>query len=249
MKLKIFLFAFLIFFLNITLGNSLVNSLEDPFKLNIDCVNIIQNEDSSTYQNLTFVLTPSIVDIINKNMDKTGYSYNYTYCKLNETGFYTANGCSNLGCWSYPFYVTINGDNFDTSQSITYVILLVITLILLTAFIILSIKIPYENEKQTKENGDILITKVTKTKYVKLVCIWFSYGLFLWFLTIITGLVNNYITFVPLQTMITNLYIFSYVLAYIISIFMIWFIFINIWKDIILNKTIIKEGSAIIHKL
>lgn len=144
--------------------------------------------------------------------------------------------------------ITENGNNIDTGQSLIYIILLLINLIFLSIFIILSIKIPYENEESMTKEGPA-ITKVTKTKYLKLMCIWFSYGLFLWMITILAGAVNNYISFDPLRDMAMNLYYYSSIIGYIVSTFMVWFIFLNIWKDIVLNKKILKEGKALLNKL
>jgi hypothetical protein len=78
---------------------------------------------------------------------------------------------------------------------------------------------------------------------------WITYGLLVWFVTILTGMTNNYIRFEPLRDLITNLYVFLYYVGYGVSVTIIWVIFISLWKDIILSKTIREEGKAIIRKL
>jgi hypothetical protein len=155
---------------------------------------------------------------------------------------------SQAGGIEAAFKVTHTGDSADTSTSLIYIILLIINLIFLALLLILSIKIPYDNKKQMTREGPAVV-KVTKTKYLKLMCVWFSYGLFLWLITILAGLINNYISFEPLKDMIMNVYFISRTLGYGLTVFMVWFIFLNIWKDIILNKKILKEGKALLTEL
>lgn len=144
--------------------------------------------------------------------------------------------------------ITPNGEEFSTSQSTIYILVLITDLILLAIFVFLSFTVPYENEGRDSNNGPI-ITRVTKTKYLKLMSIWISYYLSLAFINILAGVVNNYLSFEPVQIMISNVYIFGSFLGYGFSIFMIWLIFFNIWKDIILNKVILREGSAVLRDL
>jgi hypothetical protein len=144
--------------------------------------------------------------------------------------------------------VTPNGEEFSSNQAIIYILVLLADLLFLSIFIFLSFTVPYDNEGKDTNNGPV-VTKVTKVKYIKIMSIWISYGLYLVLLTILTGIVNNYLSFEPVSIMINNVYIFSSFLGYGVSIFMVWFIFFNIWKDIILNKIILKEGMAVIRDL
>jgi len=216
-----------------------------------DCVNI-KIPLNASWVNISTLTYPN-QSMLNLNWKTTLYGgtfYNNSFCNTNQLGIYTYEFFDSTGFSSgNSFTVTNNGDGFDTSQAIVYIIILSINLIFLTLFVYLSFKLPYENEKSMRKNGEVVITKVIKAKYIKLMSIWFSYGLFLWLITILTGLINNYVSFEPLKDLTTNIYILLTVGGYLMSIFMVWFIFLNIWKDIILNKTILKEGYAIINGL
>src|SRR4030042_1192753 len=175
------------------------------------------------------------------NFTELGNSYYYFIsCISNNNNF--------GGSQSSPLIVTSNGDEIDISQSLIYIILLIINLLFLALLIILAIKIPYENKKENTRDGPAVV-KIVKLKYVKLMCIWFSYGLFLWLITILTGMINNYISFEPLKDMIINVYLFASTLSYGITIGIVWLIFLNTWRDIILNKKILKDGKALLKEL
>ena len=231
-------------------GNS--DSFLGTFKQSSN-INLYQTCDSCSYVNLTNIQTPTTSNNYNLAMQKSGTNFNYTINSSSELGCYSYTVCGDKSgtfiCETIDFEVTPNGDQMETSQSLMYIILLVINLLFLTIFIILAVKIPYENEKTKDERGRESVVKVTKSKYLKIICVWFSIGLFLWFITIITGMVNNYISFQPLKDMIVNLYFFTQILSYCVSTGIVWLIFYNIWKDIILNKIILKEGKAILNKL
>lgn len=184
-----------------------------------------------------------------------GLDYNFyvegdNFTELGTSYYYhiTCNSTNLGGYRAVDLEVTSQGDEINTSHSLIYIILLIINLIFLTALIILAIKLPYENQKEETRNGPAVV-KIVKMKYVKLFCIWFSYGLFLWLITILAGIINNYISFEPLRDMITNVYLFASTLSYGITGFMVWMIFLNIWRDIILNKKILKEGKAFLREL
>lgn len=212
-----------------------------------DCVNI-KIPLNASWVNISTITYPNQTMLF-LNWPTTlfaGTFYNNSFCNTSQLGTYSYEFFDSTGFHSgNTFTVTPNGDNFDTSQSIIYIILLVLNILALSIFLFFSFTIPYENEKQQDERGRIYVTKVVKLKYVKIFCIWISYGLYLWLVTTLAGLVNNYVSFLPLKEIATKVFIFSTFLGYGVNTFMTWLIFLNIWKDIILNKTIIKEGKAI----
>lgn len=217
-----------------------VNNISNgaPVNSEISCDFHLYNSSGNPQLELINSLDYSFL-VSGNNFTEIGTSY-YYYISCNSTSL--------GGYRAIALEVTSQGDEINTSQSLIYVILLIINLIFLALFLILSIMIPYENKKEMTRDGPA-ITKVTKTKYLKLFCIWFSYGLFLWLITIISGMINNYISFDPIKDMLSNIYLFSSTLGYGVTIFMVWFIFLNIWKDIVLNKKILKEGKALLREL
>jgi len=216
-----------------------------------DCVNI-KIPLNATWVNISTLTFPNQT-MLSLNWETTLYGgtfYNSSFCDTYQLGSYSYEFFDNTGFSSgNSFTVTKNGDNFDTSQAIVYIILLTINILFLALFVYLSFKLPYENEKSIRNEREVVVTKIVKEKYLKLMSIWFSYGLYLWLITILTGLINNYVSFEELRNLTTNLYLFSYLGGYLVTTFMVLFIFLNIWKDIILNKTILKEGYAVINSL
>lgn len=85
-----------------------------------NCVNLPQTEFNSSFQNITAIQLPGMMNItfINQPMTKTGFFYNYTFCNTTVIGSYTVNGCSDLDCWSYDFDVSPGGVKQSTSQGI-----------------------------------------------------------------------------------------------------------------------------------
>lgn len=241
MKKILFLFLFIVLIFNV---NAMLPNVKKG-----DCANLKMplnalwlNISTITYPNQTMIQ-------LNEGAYLFGGTFYYDFCNTTQEGIYTYEFYDSTGFNSgNSFEVTLNGDSFNTGKSIVYFVLLTINLIFLAIFIYLSITIPYDNESKKVSEG-ILITKVTKSKYVKLMSIWITYGLFLWFVTIIDGMVNSYLSFQPLKDFVSNLFLFSTIIGYFVSAFMIWFIFANIWKDIILNKTIRREGSALINNI
>jgi hypothetical protein len=145
----------------------------------------------------------------------------------------------------FNFDVTITGHIVDTGETFRYIMILVFLFVLFCIGLYFSIIIPYGNiEEMTR--GGLAVTKVTKTKYFKILIAWLTSGIFMWFINVITGMINNYITESTVRTITTNLYLYLNLIWYGFSVAIIWVLFYNLWKDIILNKTILKEGKALL---
>ena len=194
-----------------------------------------------------------VINNINMTFDLVGLDWDYEVLG----GNFTTNGdyaylvtcldsTNELGGFvAVEFRVTTLGDNIETAESVLYALLLIVNLIMFLIFFSFSIIIPFKDE--TNKEG--AITAINKLKYLKLLCIWFTYGIFLWFLTLLTGLTNNYIFFSGLSGMMTNLYVIFYVGGWGFSVLIIWVIFISLWKDILLNKEIVKFGKAFMKEV
>jgi len=144
------------------------------------------------------------------------------------------------GFISFPFKVTPTGTTINTSESLLYIIILIVTFILFLGFLYPAIKLPYSN----RTNKDGSITKITKAKYLKLLSVWFAYGFFMWFLQTLNGISKSFITLTYLSNFITNIFIYSQWFSVGVTFLILIIMFIEIWKDIILSKTIKKYGKA-----
>lgn len=141
------------------------------------------------------------------------------------------------------FIVTPSGIVLETSESILYIVLIFINLLVFVFFLYWTITLPYANE--TDQRGDIV--RVVKAKYLKLLSALFAYGSFMWFFAMFTGIVNNFISLEIYKSLITNLYVIlsGVGLGFMILIFAI--LFIEVWRDILFNKEIKKFGKAILN--
>lgn len=225
--------------------------VNQPFNLTFEVYNIsdglkITNADCNlTIVNQTGHISPDY------SLTLLGEKYNLPILKGNftERGIYVFNiYCQNTiygGLASGVFKINSLGTDLHTSESIFYIAILFSLLLLFSIFIYVSVKIPYDNVIEQTNEG-LAVTKVTRSKYVKMIFMVLTYGLFLTFITVITGMANNYIVFSELRSLLTNYNLYFRIGGYIFNTVIAWFIFYNLWKDIILNKTILKYGKSII---
>ena len=217
-----------------------------------DCVNIKILSNCSEV-NITEIGTNNQTFIVNAEMEHLGgQTFNYTFCNTSEISDYTYSwndpciDCSNGGCGN-SFIVNQNGTILTNAEVMIYLILLIISFLGFGLFLFFGIKIPYSNEMFREKDGSIFVTKVTKEKYFKLLSIWLASGCFMWTITILTGLVNNFTFLNPIKSMATNQYLLFNFLSWGLTIFVIILSFIEIWRDILFNKQILKFGKAILN--
>ncbi len=95
------------------------------FASNTD-INLTQTCASCTYVTLVSIQYPdSSNTIINANMTKVGSFYYYTFSDTSQYGQYIVTTCGDLlgsfECANYDFYVTSNGQRFDSSQALSLI--------------------------------------------------------------------------------------------------------------------------------
>lgn len=211
------------------------------------CIDLDQSCSTCTYVNMTMVQYPNDTIIFQDlNMIKSGNKYYYKFCDTKQLGQYHVSLQGDKDGTTQTeegyFEVTNSGITLTTSESILYIVLIIINLLIFGFFLYYAIAIPFTNKKN--ERGDI--TKILKIKYLKLAAIWFSYASFLWFFTIFTGIINNFISLEIYNNLISNLYIIFRGIGYGLTIFLMLFTFVKIWRDILWNEEIKKFGKVII---
>ncbi len=217
-------------------------------------IQLTQKCPSCSYVNITSITYPNGTIFLNEVMEKTGINFNFTLPDSSQEGKISYGVIGDKNGADPPKYedlciqITKSGSFIETGESIMYIIILIFIMIFLGMGLYVAIITPYQNLGEMTDDGPI-ITKVTKTKYVKIFAIWFSYGLLLTFITILTGMINNYIQFEGMKNLFTNTYIFLTVLGYGVSVTAIVLIIWNVWKDIILNKKILEGGKALLKEL
>lgn len=213
-----------------------------------DCIDIPQTCVSCTFNNISSIIYPNKTRFLfspEQNMTRNGTDYVFHTCNFSSNiGTYIVNGHGDLSgtdtLWNYNYEITVTGAVLETSESNLYIIILVATFVLFLAFLIPAIKLPYSN----KVNNDGSITKITRAKYLKLLSVWFAYGFFMWFLQTLNGISTSFIKLTYLSNFITNIFRYSQMFSVGITFLILIIIFIEIWKDIILSKTIKKYGKA-----
>ena len=170
------------------------------------------------------------ITLLGTNFSELGaYNY-YIYCNNSAIGGFAREN----------FEVTPTGEILETSESLLYIIILIVTFILFLGFLYPAIKLPYSN----KTNKDGSITRISRAKYLKLLCVWFACGFFMWFLQALNGISSSFIKLTYLSNFITNIFTYSQGFSVGVTLLILTIVLIEVWKDIILSKTIKRFGKA-----
>ena len=197
-------------------------------------VNLIQLCANCTFNNITSVTSPNSTELVtNVVMTKVGTTYNYTLLgnntdligSYNVNGFGDPNGIDEI--WAYTFDITKTGNVFETSESLIIIILTIAIFIFFLLSFYFAITIPYGND--IKENG--MVIKVTKLNYINLFFIMFSYILFIWFLNILIGVSDNFISLTIFVGFVGFLFETLNSLALMFAIFILVLAFFEIIRD------------------
>ena len=177
-------------------------------------------------------------------MTKIGNNYNYSFSDTNIIGEYVYTTCGDLSgirtCQPVSFQINPTGFSLETSESMIYIIVIIATFILFLAMLYPAIKLPYSN----KVNKDGSITRISKTKYLKLISSWFAYGFLMWFLQTLNAISKSFLELTYLSNFITNIFTYSQAFSVGVTFLILTIIFVELWKDILLSKTIKKYGKA-----
>lgn len=214
---------------------------------------VIQLCGTCTFNNVTSLTTPNNGSILLNDlpMSQSGTQYTYLINKGNFTipGIYIVNGIGDkdgiLDPWAYKIYMSKSGETLETSESILYILILVGSFLLFIFFFYFAIAIPFYNEKTIIE-GKNYIVKINKSKYLKLLSIWFAHGFFVWFLTLLLGIANNFLNLQITLNLLNAIYILFYTLLWANTILILSLFVIFIYKDILINKEILKYGKSIV---
>jgi len=119
--------------------------------------------------------------------------FNLNRTTTSEIGVYQVdihcnNGADN-GASTFEYLVTVTGNELETSESIIYIIFIVGLIFTFLFFIFGAIKIPFKNTRA--DNGQIV--SVNDLKYLKVVCIVFSYLILMAIFGILRQITANYL--------------------------------------------------------
>lgn len=249
MKKTILTLILALFLISFASSQIFIYELNQEVNVTITCLNngYCSNESSC---NINLYSPTGTLVIENQNMTRTDSFFYITYTPTKE-GIYAVSGfCTDNNLYGeadYYFEVTRDGNKVATGESIMYIWILIILLLLVVLGIYLSTIIPYKNIEEETRDGKI-IRAITLTKYMKLIVIWITSGIALMFLTILTGMINNYVQFIEMKSMFTSIYTFLSIIGSGISMFIMILLFVNFYKDLLWNKTIREHGKAFVEK-
>lgn len=243
--MKKYILSLLVIILFITFSSASLGSFQQR-----ECVEIKTILNATSVNISTISFPNSTIAISNQPMTLTGTStFNFTFCDTAEFGAYIYDYVDNDGnVFVNDFIITKNGFVITTGESLLYLALFIANLIVFSLFLFVTITTPFDNITELEGSSTMVVIKVTKSKYMKMIAGWLCYGSFLWFITFLTGITQNYINFVELKSLMTNLYTFFYFLGFGVTMAILWLIFYWAWKDIVFNREIIKSGKAILRK-
>lgn len=143
----------------------------------------------------------------------------------------------NCGDVAFSFEVTQSGDVLDTSDSIIYIFLLLLEVLIFVFFLWGSLRIPFGNFK----NIDNQIVQINWSKYAKLLFIVMTYVTFLWITWTSYNILNGYATIQPLANYFFYLFRLFFTLLKPFLVVTAIFCVVKIIMDNTLLKTLEKE--------
>lgn len=206
------------------------------------CISLTQTCGNCTFVNITEITYPNKTDFgLGEpiKMQKTGTSYNHSFCNTNSFGVYIISGDHDrdgeIDIWNANFESNYNGSENTTAQSILYLGLLAIfVFILFIAFFVMNL-LPKSNTPD--EEGKIM--SVNYLKYFRLP-LW----LFIYFLFIALVFLSSNIAFAFLQEQMFGKILFAiYSILFALSPVVLILIVISFFVKIIEDKKLKKMMS------
>lgn len=190
---KLFLFFFFII-LSLSFISSTIETL-GTFKQN-STIELIQTCANCTFNNITSIkLGNGTILNLTTPMTKYGTFYNYTlgFSNTESFGNYIVNGVGDLDgvntIWSYDFEVTYIGQQLSTSNSIIYLVLIIVLFFVFIITLLGINKLPKSNEKD--EWGRIMA--ISYLKYLRGALWLFEWILFIGILFLSSNLAFAYL--------------------------------------------------------
>lgn len=233
---KVVLIVFLLFsLLSVSAQEQQTLGGVDGFPPSTD-IELLQVCATCTQVNITVIkLGNGTLFPIYQMMTKNASVYNYTFVK-NQTsslGEYIVNweadpeGKARSG--NYNFFIRKGGVLLTTGESIIYIILMVVNFLATWFFLHFGFAFPYSDAR----NEEGTLSKIIPQKYLKLLSILIGYGFLLWMMNIFSSIVNTFVSLDFVSNLVTNLYIFSLVIGYLLTVVILILLFIEWWRDLI----------------
>lgn len=163
-----------------------------------NCVTISKQCIDCTYNNLTTIVYPNQSNAFlgNAAMTKNVNYYNYSFCGNTAVGTYYVYGYDNNLTWRSYYTVTPNGDEYTIASSITYSIIVFLSLALFAFAVWASIRLDASNQRD--EEGYIIKVSLIR-KQLKLFFLVMSYAIATWLFFVMWNITAAYVNFLPVS--------------------------------------------------
>lgn len=233
----VILIALVFFFSQLSLVSSQEQTLggEEGFPLG-ESINLIQNCPNCTYVNITTILLGNkSVLTLNSAMTKDGTIFNLTLDEsyVTSIGEYEVNfihdldGIADSGVFN--LYVRKEGSLLSTAEAILYVLLMIVNSISFLFFFYFAIMFPFSDERNEKGT----ISKVIPQKYLKLLCVWFAAGTFVWFMNLLNRIITIYTDLDFIYSTLGVVVVYLQYLLLGLTYLILTVILLMIWKNIL----------------
>lgn len=142
-----------------------------------DCIQLIQTCGNCSQVNISSIQYPNQSQVILQViMQKSGSTYNYTFCNTQDSGQYIYNTIGDpdgiVTVQPVNFFISATGKDLTSAKATAYVIIFIISFIIFLGFLLLGIYLP-SNNKTNEMTGYIIA--VNNLKYLKLLFLSFAY--------------------------------------------------------------------------
>ncbi|KKN12728.1 hypothetical protein LCGC14_1013640 [marine sediment metagenome] len=220
----------------------------------LDPINLLQTCENCTFMNLTQVIatSPNSIYVLQPgqfSMTKNDQNYNYTFLNTSLTGTYIYSTCGDLDgvleCGSVRFIVNNTGVILTGPEIVIYFVMIIFFFMISIFFLYWGFTFPFNNEV----NEDGTITQISKKKYLKLLSLMFFFGFFLWTISMLSFVSNSFVSLETFSSIITNFYIFFYILTLGVTVTILFTFMIMFYWDLFYSKEIRKFGKAFIKSI
>ena len=191
-----------------------------------DCIQLIQTHGNATYNNISFVYQTGNATLYNisNQMTKVGTFYNHTFCNTSDIGEYIVNGVGDPNgietSWTYNFFITGTGYEFNLSRSILSLGLFGLLILLLAVNVGVIPMLPKDDNRDDVGN----LVSINKLKYLRPI-LWVS----AWFLLISIMFAGSNIALAYMGTTLLGdilFKVFQVLFALSTPMVVIWFVYI-----------------------
>ncbi len=210
-------------------------------------INVIQLCATCTSNNITSITYPNSTEAVGfVQMTRNGSQYNYTLSNtiVSVVGNYKVNGIGDINgeneIWVTSFEITKTGTQLNTGKAIIYVLLAAGVLLLFFLSLYVTIMIPYSNEVDVRG----MVINVTKKKYWKLLFVFLTHILLVWFLNTIIAVSDNFVELPQFFGFLSFMFSILNRLALPMGIVLLIIMFFEIVRDANIQKRIELFGKG-----